>query len=295
MKIGLRVDVDTLRGTRTGLPRLQEMLDQRGIVGSFFLSVGPDNMGRHLRRLLSPAFLYKMIRSGAPSLYGWDILLRGTLWPGPIIHRRLGWCLRRLGDSPHELGTHAWDHHLWQVAVHRMSVDRIADQIEQAHEAIALAAGRLPSCVAAPGWRATQNVLQAQKRFGYRYASDCRGSGVFQATFDGEPVGPPQIPVNLPTWDEIIGTERCSRMDVYPAITSHIRNSDYNVLTIHAEAEGGSVAHDFEQFLDVLMDQGVSFVPLSDLMPERIEQGRIVRGWIGGRAGWVAQRAVEST
>src|SRR5262249_44854449 len=130
-RIGLRVDVDTFRGTRDGVPRVLELLDAHGIRATFFFTVGPDNMGRHLRRLVRPAFLWKMLRSRAASLYGWDIVLRGTLWTGPEIGHRLADVIRRTAQAGHEVGYHAWDHHAWQTELDAMDAAAIHASIER--------------------------------------------------------------------------------------------------------------------------------------------------------------------
>ena len=290
MHIGLRIDVDTFRGTKYGVPALCGLLADHAVKASFFFSVGPDNMGRHLWRMIRPRFFLKMLRTGAASLYGWDILVRGTFWPGPVIGQKLGHIMRSVSDGGHEVGLHAWDHHGWQANIERMKGDAIYRSLNRGVDLLTGILGRQPVCSAAPAWKITDRALLEKARFPFNYNSDCRGEEIFYPLVRGEALPQPQVPVTLPTYDEVIGHNGISDSNYNDYILSLIRPGRLNVLTIHAEAEGIICLEMFDRFMQMAQSMGAEFVPLKDLLTtaQRIRRSRIVAREIPGRDGLVS-------
>jgi len=295
MRVGLRIDVDTFRGTRLGVPNLCRVLGEHSVKATFFFSVGPDNMGRHLWRLLRPAFLWKMLRTRASSLYGWDILLRGTVWPGAVIGDRLAPVVRHVAEAGHEVGLHAWDHHAWQAHMDTMNADAIHRSLERGVELLTRILGHPPTCSAVPGWKSNDLVLKEKAGFPFRYNSDCRGGSIFRPVVDGQELPQPQVPVTLPTYDEIVGRNGVSNSNYNDHLLSLLLPGKLNVLTIHAEVEGIVCLRMFEQFLEKLLMQGHQLAPLGVLLSECRDIGtaRIVSEEVRGREGWVACQAAS--
>ena len=112
--IALKVDVDTLRGTQEGVPRLLDAVRRGGVRATFLFSVGPDHTGWALRRVFRPGFLGKVTRTSVLRHYGLRTLALRRAAAGARHRPGGGAEMRAVRDAGHECGIHAWDHVLWQ-------------------------------------------------------------------------------------------------------------------------------------------------------------------------------------
>lgn len=295
MNIGLKIDVDTLRGTRLGVLPLARLLAEAGQRATFFFSVGPDNMGRHLFRLLKPAFFLKMLHSNAPGLYGWDILLKGTLGPGPLIGKRCADIIRQTAALGHEIGLHAWDHHGWQAHAVARGEPYVRDQMQKGLAVLEDILGAPVTASATPGWQADDATLRAKATFpSLHYNSDCRGTSLFRPVLDGRPLPQPQIPTTLPTYDELIGRNGITAETYNAHLLSLLEApSPLHVLCIHAEAEGVACHALFRDFLARALAAGHTFSALASLLPPHpdtapLPLGHVILQTTPGREGRLA-------
>lgn len=287
--LAIKVDVDTLKGYREGMPRLLDILKKYEVRASIFFSMGPDNSGKAIRRIFRPGFIGKMLRTKAPSTYGLKTLLYGTLLPAPMIVASDPGPLRRAVDEGHECGIHAWDHVYWQDLLPRLTREEIRGQFERALELFERTAGFRPVCCAAPGWQVTPESLSVQDELGFDYASDVRGFGPFLPRMGGRTFRTPQIPSTLPTLDEVLGMNGVTpegAVDLY----LDLLEPGLNVHTVHTEMEGGRMSPVFDAFLNLCREGELSFVTLREALAEAgpLPEREVVPGTLPGRAGTLA-------
>lgn len=240
MTIALKVDVDTLRGTLEGVPRLLRLFEQFQVRATFLFSLGPDHTGRALLRVLRPGFLAKVRRTSVARHYGLRTLLYGTLLPGPDIARRSAAIMRACAAAGHEVGVHVYDHIKWQDQVARRDADWTRLEMERARQAFIEVFGTAPRVHGAAGWQLNPHTLRLEEQLGFDYASDTRGIHPFYPVLEGVRSICPQLPTTLPTLDELIGRDGITEDNVQDHILVASQNEHPwgHVYTLHAELEG---------------------------------------------------------
>ncbi len=292
-RLSIKIDVDTERGTREGVPALRRLLESRHIPATFLFSLGPDNTGRAIRRMFRPGFFQKVSRTSVVSVYGLRTLMNGVLLPGPNISRRHADIMRGVARSGFETGIHCWDHVFWQDKLHKLSRARVSEEFAKARAAYEDVFGEPARTAGAAGWQASASSLAAYDEAGLDYATDVRGDHPFYPVIEGRQFRTLQVPTTLPTLDELMGRPEYPLDMLADFLLSRLRPGYNEVFTIHAEIEGMMMVDWFAGFLDRAQSRGIEFVAQAEEAARLMEQGgvdvaELRQGEVDGRSGTMA-------
>ena len=292
--LALKIDVDTWRGTREGVPRLVEALNRRGAQATFLFSLGPDHTGRAIKRVFRRGFLKKVSRTSVLEHYGLRTLLNGTLLPGPDIGKPSGLCadiMRRVRDAGFEVGIHCWDHVRWQDGVAAAVAEWTHREVDRAVRRFEAIFGERPRTHGAAGWQMNRHALRLTQQLGFEYCSDGRGTHPFLPVTNAELIRCPQLPTTLPTLDELIGVDGVTLDNVAATVLarSAAAAGKAHIFTLHAELEGMKLLPQFEQLLTGWREQGYRLTTtrtiFESLAIDELPRHEVVYGEVPGRSG----------
>jgi len=290
LQLALKIDVDTLRGTREGVPNLVDMLRRHDVRATFLFSLGPDHTGRAIKRVFRPGFVGKVRRTSVVKHYGVRTLLYGTLLPGPDIGKRAADVMQGVRDAGHETGIHCWDHIRWQDGVAGADEAWTYNDMHRACERYTDIFREPPRTHGAAGWQMNVHALRLTQRLGFDYCSDGRGTHPYLPIVNAEPIRCPQFPTTLPTLDEMVGLDGVEENNVAAHLLERTRDiATPQVFTLHAELEGMRLTSVFEQLVLGWKAQGWTLGPVRELF-EAVEPMALPRcmtgpGTVPGRTG----------
>ena len=293
--LALKIDVDTLRGTREGVPTLLRLLGRHQLSATFLFSLGPDHTGRALKRVFRPGFLAKVGRTSVVEHYGVKTLLYGTLLPGPDIGKHGAETMRSVYRAGHETGVHTWNHILWQDHVAQRDAAWTRQQMQLAVARYTDIFGRPPRVHGAAGWQMNDAAYALEAELGLTLASDGRGDAPFRPVVGGRALAVPQLPTTLPTLDECIGLDGVTPDNVAAHILQRSLDGRDHVFTLHAELEGGKLAPVFDALLHGWQAAGLRIGSLSNyaatLKLDALPLRGVTQGSVPGRSGLLAVTA----
>jgi peptidoglycan/xylan/chitin deacetylase (PgdA/CDA1 family) len=296
MRISLKVDVDTLRGTLEGVPRLVSLFQKHEVNACFLFSLGPDNTGRALKRIFRPGFLQKVMRTSVTSNYGLKTLMYGVLIPGPHIGKKSGHVMRQTQEQGFEVGIHTYDHIRWQDYVARKDSDWTRHEMDKAWQSYESVFGESPRTWGSAGWQINPFALEVQDAWALDYASDARGTHPFLPRMNGHDFSTPQLPGTLPTLDELIGCDDITDANVHEVLLDQSQATDYpetgHVFTLHAELEGMAYLDVMDKLLTTWKQRGCTIGSTHELYQtldlSALPRHEMLMAEIPGRSGTLA-------
>jgi len=165
----LRVDLESSKGIREGLPPLLDLLKKYEIKASFYLVMGGES---NIFEILK--YRGGMAHSSERKIKIWSFWekLRMALFPKDFVTQNKE-VLKRILEEGHELGIHGWKHRAWTRGLDKININ---EHIEKAIEKYKGLFGKNPISFAAPGFNTNMEIMISLIFSHIKFVSDLPGS-----------------------------------------------------------------------------------------------------------------------
>lgn len=163
----LRVDVESDKGIREGLPRLLDMLKDVNCKASFYLVMGGESNIFDLIRYRRPMKGERKLK-----VFSNIEVARMLLFPKDFVKSNMG-ILKRILDEGHELGIHGWKHRAWTRGIDQIDVRKHIILSKRRYFQLF---NKNPTSFAAPGFVSNNKILEILDKEGFKVISDLPGN-----------------------------------------------------------------------------------------------------------------------
>ncbi len=219
MRVALRVDVASETAATVGVPRLLELFATHDVMATFFFAMEfrpPRGLVRRAAALLARA-------------------------PAPRMKPEAA--MEAVVEAGHEIGLLGYEPEAWRRRAAFADADWTRHQLALGMERFEAIMGQPPDRFAAPHWQPNAHLFGMEARRGFTFASDVRGRFPFYPQLHNVVSRCPQIPVTLPTLEELLVQGEVTPANVHEYLYAESRHllPHGHVYAVDAAVEG--VAH----------------------------------------------------
>ena len=165
MDFVIRIDLESNKGIKRGLPKLLDLFQKKGIRGSFYIAMGGETGALGLLNNSK-----KMQNAGERKIKVFNFFekLRIALFPKDFVSSNKA-ILQRVIDEGHELGIHGWKHRSWTRNFERLDKNNELNLAISKYEKLF---GKKPISFSAPGFMIDEETIKLLGEKGIIHISD---------------------------------------------------------------------------------------------------------------------------
>lgn len=225
MVFSLRIDIESDKGLKEGVPKILYLLRKHHIKASFYVTMGGESS-------LFELLFYRKKLNGERGIkiFSNVEILRMALFPRDFVSKNKE-ILRKIVEDGHELGIHGWKHRRWTRGLERINIGRDINKAKVKYMHIF---GKKPESFCSPAFKINNKVIHELDRQGFRVISDIGGNNPFR--IDETKITNVPITIkgknNTPIIEYMVSQDK-KDAEILEYLKKEIKDKKYSIMYVH--------------------------------------------------------------